>query len=811
LAICGFLSVVWWASKFARLAGLPHVILEIATGVVLGPKVLGLISADYTECEFQRHADCRPPADLHQRLAKGLSLGGHLDTAATADRCNAALYGVFPGGSGSGPGTGAGGAGGGADLGDNHSAGNRSASGTSHGAPLGSTTRPEQVTTTTVDMTHAPLTMPAVAQTSTTSLRLEATTAAIATTGLAVATATTTGSSAGPPLDWVDKVLEAANATDDPNETEALANDSQEPEVDDSAVGPAGDESLARRAPASSASAAGTAQRPAAAVGTQAHGRVLAGGHTLRYSSYEECLERTCEAEVRQRCDDSPDIFSLIGRAGVALMIFESGMRVGVVRAREAGPSVWFAALLGAALPCVSGSLLVYGFGKPFVPDGLAAGTSLAPTSVGIALRLLDEAGVLQESFTEAIIAAAFLDDLLTLIMFSVLFNLGGGGGGELDVARAAAAPLIGVAFMSVALCLARRFWPACVAGVIQPYAPSARDPRARRLARMRLTHDELLFFLMLCVFVLYALVTHLLGTFLWGCFLAGVSFAFLEPSGYAQQVWVKQTKRITTWMSRIFFACTVAFSIPVGELLSANALWKGTVLGVCGCLAPKVICAPWMEARWVIGCAMVGRAEFAYLIAIMAASSNLLDQETFSVVIWALLYATALAPFIFRAALGVHVRKHGLEYLADAVEDEEGEKAEDSAGEGKTLDGRHEGQCERHVCKDVEDGVCLDPIAKDLKDIHIAEHNPEHEFLTGGDGADAPREASGDALRVEGADGALRGSTARAAAADGGSRARREGRGRTRSGSRLTFNGRHPMQTRGFLCCLFFRKVIVD
>jgi len=48
----------------------------------------------------------------------------------------------------------------------------------------------------------------------------------------------------------------------------------------------------------------------------------------------------------------------------------------------------------------------------------------------------------------------------------------------------------------------------------------------------------------------------------------------------------------------------------------------------------------------------MVGRAEFAYLIAQLANSSNMLSPDVFSVVIWSLLYATVFAPFCFRQLL---------------------------------------------------------------------------------------------------------------------------------------------------------------
>merc|ERR1719353_2283093 len=60
---------------------------------------------------------------------------------------------------------------------------------------------------------------------------------------------------------------------------------------------------------------------------------------------------------------------------------------------------------------------------------------------------------------------------------------------------------------------------------------------------------------------------------------------------------------------------------------------------------------------KWIIGWAMVGRAEFAYLIAQLAASSNMMSSEVFSVCIWALLYATVFAPFLFRWVLGKFVK----------------------------------------------------------------------------------------------------------------------------------------------------------
>merc|ERR1711904_185818 len=107
-------------------------------------------------------------------------------------------------------------------------------------------------------------------------------------------------------------------------------------------------------------------------------------------------------------------------------------------------------------------------------------------------------------------------------------------------------------------------------------------------------------------------------------------------------------------------FACTVAFSIPVTELLSFDAFWKGSLMGIGPCIATKVFCAFFMgESRWVIGWAMVGRAEFAYLIAQMGLAGGMMDQKLFSIVIWALLWATGIVPLAFTRVLEQFIQQN--------------------------------------------------------------------------------------------------------------------------------------------------------
>lgn len=64
-----------------------------------------------------------------------------------------------------------------------------------------------------------------------------------------------------------------------------------------------------------------------------------------------------------------------------------------------------------------------------FWTEGITTGVAMAPTSVGIALTLLMQTKQLNKDYGQVIIAAAFLDDILSLAAFSMLFALDESGG----------------------------------------------------------------------------------------------------------------------------------------------------------------------------------------------------------------------------------------------------------------------------------------------------------------------------------------------------------------------------------------------
>eukprot|EP00966_Prymnesium_polylepis_P301349 6962752-Prymnesium_polylepis.1 len=122
------------------------------------------------------------------------------------------------------------------------------------------------------------------------------------------------------------------------------------------------------------------------------------------------------------------DFFRLAGTFGVTLMIFESGLHVDFDMIKLVGLKACGVAVLGTFLPLLSGMYLMLSFDTTryqLWPVGLAAGVTLAPTSVGMALKMLGEAKQLDQIYGQLIVTAAFIDDIFSLVLLTVLLEIG--------------------------------------------------------------------------------------------------------------------------------------------------------------------------------------------------------------------------------------------------------------------------------------------------------------------------------------------------------------------------------------------------
>lgn len=119
---------------------------------------------------------------------------------------------------------------------------------------------------------------------------------------------------------------------------------------------------------------------------------------------------------------------NFIAEIGVILIMFSAGLETDLKQIKETGFAATIITLLGVIVPMLLGFLvagiLPGGFGKDYIIRNLFYGVILTATSVSVTVATLKELGKLNSKIGTAIVSAAILDDILGVIILSVIISL---------------------------------------------------------------------------------------------------------------------------------------------------------------------------------------------------------------------------------------------------------------------------------------------------------------------------------------------------------------------------------------------------
>ncbi len=119
---------------------------------------------------------------------------------------------------------------------------------------------------------------------------------------------------------------------------------------------------------------------------------------------------------------------NFIAEIGVILIMFSAGLETDLKQIKETGFAATVITLLGVIVPMLLGFLvagiLPGGFGKNYIIRNLFYGVILTATSVSVTVATLKELGKLNSKIGTAIVSAAILDDILGVIILSVIISL---------------------------------------------------------------------------------------------------------------------------------------------------------------------------------------------------------------------------------------------------------------------------------------------------------------------------------------------------------------------------------------------------
>lgn len=119
---------------------------------------------------------------------------------------------------------------------------------------------------------------------------------------------------------------------------------------------------------------------------------------------------------------------NFIAEIGVILIMFSAGIETDLKQIKATGVSALVITLLGVLVPILFGfgvaGILPGGFGKEYLIRNIFYGVILTATSVSVTVATLKELGKLNSKIGTAIVSVAILDDILGVIVLSVVISL---------------------------------------------------------------------------------------------------------------------------------------------------------------------------------------------------------------------------------------------------------------------------------------------------------------------------------------------------------------------------------------------------
>ncbi len=333
-------------------------------------------------------------------------------------------------------------------------------------------------------------------------------------------------------------------------------------------------------------------------------------------------------------------ILHFLAEIGVVLLLFEIGLETDLKAMFRVGPAALAVAAVGVALPFLFGYFF-WAHGPhnqvaSTVPLAVAAvfvGATLTATSVGISARVLSDLGQMASAEARIIIGAAVIDDVLGLVILSVVSALAGGG--AVSTGGVAKILVIAVGFLVVAVFIGSRL-----------------IPRVFDLVEQIKSREILVVFGIAFCLLLAGLADQAGSALIIGAFAAGIILSDTTQYGVIEE----RVKPVVSLFTPIFFV-VVGSSVDLRLLDpsrpgSGGVLWAAfalTVLAVVGKVAAGWA-APWAKfRRAVVGIGMIPRGEVGLIFADIGRRSGVLGAEVFNAVLLMVLVTTFLAPVLLK------------------------------------------------------------------------------------------------------------------------------------------------------------------
>lgn len=342
------------------------------------------------------------------------------------------------------------------------------------------------------------------------------------------------------------------------------------------------------------------------------------------------------------------EVLHSFSQIGVIFILFSSGLETDFKELKKSGVASTMIATAGVFVPVILGTIgslmFMGGIGEytnhAKLMNALFVGCILAATSVGITVETLRELGRLNTKVGTTILSAAIIDDVLGIIVLSIITGSNNGGNIGITLLKA-----VGFFACSIGVGLIMRHMFA----LIEKYYPHTRRTS--------------IFALSMCFFYAYCAEEFFGLAAITGAFMAGLMLSGLDETSVVDRKIVINGYMLFTPIFFAYIGISADFSnFRVSDLWFVLAFVALGVAGkILGCSAVAGAFKYGKKGSVAIGCGMIARGEVA--LAVYAAGSSLIYMKDGKLMgidplvatIFLIICTSILCPVLLKASLREH------------------------------------------------------------------------------------------------------------------------------------------------------------
>lgn len=319
------------------------------------------------------------------------------------------------------------------------------------------------------------------------------------------------------------------------------------------------------------------------------------------------------------------EIITVLAEIGVIFLLFTVGLETKPQAIFQVGRRAVAVGVTGVVLPFIAGYLIAVWWGGSFV-EAMFIGAALVATSVGITARVLGSMGLLDLQTSRIILGAAVIDDILGLIILSLVSAVNQGSVSFAGLAKTAAAAIIFTVFVAL-----------IGSKVMTGLAPW--------VEKLRLSKPFFNIGLILClglsVASIYVGVAAIIGAFLAGMALAEAT----EDNRKMHQL----TSGVTEFLVP-FFLVNIGMQLNLLVFKDTSVIALAIIITTAAVITKFAGCGlgAWgMSRREMsqIGIGMVPRGEVGIVVAQIGLGLGVISQSFFAAVLFMAVATTLIAP----------------------------------------------------------------------------------------------------------------------------------------------------------------------